>query len=688
MDDKSNILGNHKSKTKRVVLRDHLTSSIAADFGQHIFSSASAGPRHHDQANVSAMDQSSSTQQLEDMTEFNPLDLFCTSIDALRGTEIDQTISPESGWSSRPTKLSGIANHLTAGGGGAGAYTTSSSSRLASMMSTMTAAESEAYYEREEMKSLCRRGIPPSLRRAAWIINVVAAANPDMAKRDWDDFGTFRKVRVIEHGWDLTLKSLFPDATDLDRAEVLDFGLGHDNLMDILHSGSGTSIPLKGIQSLTKVLHAARDSLGLEFCPLLPDVTCILLSYMPESYAFATIRQMVHDDSSYFLAISRVQHLAWCKTFADLMHQCFPQTAIVMESIGALDPIGLVPILKRFFIPLLRRDHVLRVMDIFTAEGAHAIFRIGTTLCCLAHAHLGESVREHCDNTALFWEGVRRFTHSKHFRFDIFLSHQAYGVQKSMRLFTRPIFPGWEVVSHLISNNEAWAEKNVSTVSIHEDRNPLGLMEGPHPIELVKHSPERLRLAQWLPPALQSTKLDLVYSSNHHGRSLDMFYHCCSTSKHTLTIMEVLGTDRVIGMYATQTWHNNPDGYGDGGCFLFRLKPNPERFRYSIGESHISSFDDVDVEPSLSNVEDAGQLMISSRTFISMGVGEGGASGLRLNEDLTRGSTSKSIGSENDVLVAEGVEVFDVGLVEVYRFIRDVDNKPVDKVDPWKGLFD
>jgi hypothetical protein len=226
---------------------------------------------------------------------------------------------------------------------------------------------------------------------------------------------------------------------------------------------------------------------------------------------------------------------------------------------------------------------------------------------------------------------------------------------------------------------------------------------GMYPMELVKASDDRLQLAQWLPPALQSTKLDLVYSSNHHGRSLDMFYRCCSTSKHTLTVMEVLGgknETRVIGMYATQTWHNNPDGYGDGECFLFRLKPNPECFRYSIGKkSHnIGSFDDsIDahaqheggVESNMSNsVEDAGQLMISSRTFISMGVGEGGASGLRINEDLTRGSTSKSIGSDNDVLVGDGVEVFDIGLVEVYRFIREVDNMPVDKVDPWKGLFD
>jgi len=164
-----------------------------------------------------------------------------------------------------------------------------------------------------------------------------------------------------------------------------------------------------------------------------------------------------------------------------------------------------------------------------------------------------------------------------------------------------------------------------------------------------------------------------------------MFYRCCSSARHTITVMEVLGTDTVVGMYATQTWHNNPDGYGDGNCFFFRLRPNPKCFRYKIRESHITSLDEIERE----NISrDAGQLMISSGTFISMGIGDDGASGLRLNEDLTRGSTSKSIGFDNEELLEKGEEVFEVGLVEAYRFIREVDNKPVDTIDPWRGIFD
>jgi len=585
-----------------------------------------------------------------DLEIIDPLDLFCSSVDTLRHQPIDQTIPPRSGWSTRPTRMSGV------GGDTAG---------------------------REETRRMCRKGIPPSFKCSAWIINAVSAANPDMPKEEYDAFGTFRKVRVIDHGWDLVLKSIFPDESDLEQADVLDFGVGQYIIVNIMLQ----DIPDKGIRSLIKVLHAARDSLGLEFCPVLPDVACLLLSFMPESYAYATIRQMVADDSNYFLAISRVSYLAFCKTFADLMERNFPQTYEVMDQIKCLTPAGLDPIMKRFFVPLLRRKHVLRIMDIFTGEGAHAIFRIGCTLCCLAHAHLGDGVRQHCDNALMFWDGVRRFAHSKHFHFDIFLERQAYGSQVHMRILTRPIFPREDFVYRLISNNEAWASENEHHISIHAEKKPLGLVEGKYPIILAKHSLERLSLCNWLPPALQSTKLELIYSSSHHGRSIEMFYMQCSKAVHTLTLLEVLQKDVVIGMYATHTWHNNPSGYGDGECFLFRLTPEPECFKYKVNSTiqTAASLDD-DSEVIVNRISDAGQLMISGDSFLSMGVCEDGASALRLNEDLTRGSTSRSISFGNQDLIG-GVEVFEVGLVETYRFIREVDGQPIDKVDIWKEMF-
>jgi hypothetical protein len=120
------------------------------------------------------------------------MDLFCTSVDTLRGCEIDQRVPPDSGWSSRPARMSGDAGGSPAGGSPAGG------GRIVAMMSSLSAAESShGAYDHEGMRTMCRRGIPPSMRRAAWIINAVSAANPNMSKSDCDDFGTFRKVRVI-----------------------------------------------------------------------------------------------------------------------------------------------------------------------------------------------------------------------------------------------------------------------------------------------------------------------------------------------------------------------------------------------------------------------------------------------------------------------------------------------------------
>ncbi len=111
-----------------------------------------------------------------------------------------------------------------------------------------------------------------------------------MSKAECDEYGTFQKVRVLDHGWDLVVKSLFPDVTDLERAEILDFGLGEEQLMNVLvRDQGGESIPEAGLKSLIMVLHAARDSLGIEFCPLLLDVTCLLLSYMPVSHFCAIL---------------------------------------------------------------------------------------------------------------------------------------------------------------------------------------------------------------------------------------------------------------------------------------------------------------------------------------------------------------------------------------------------------------
>lgn len=94
------------------------------------------------------------------------------------------------------------------------------------------------------------------------------------------------------------------------------------------------------------------------------NAAAVLLTQMPESYVFASIREMINDTSNY-LPVSQKEYYSWCKTYAFFVKKMFPATYKVMENCGALDPKGLDPIFKRFFTTLLKREVSCRLAENF-----------------------------------------------------------------------------------------------------------------------------------------------------------------------------------------------------------------------------------------------------------------------------------------------------------------------------------
>ena len=89
---------------------------------------------------------------------------------------------------------------------------------------------------------------------------------------------------------------------------------------------------------------------------------------MPTSFVYSTIREM-SNTSDYYFPMSKTEHLAWCKTFGDLMRKMYPKTYRAMKRCGALAPDALDPIFRHFFITVLSREDVLRIVDLYTVEG-------------------------------------------------------------------------------------------------------------------------------------------------------------------------------------------------------------------------------------------------------------------------------------------------------------------------------
>lgn len=623
--------------------------------------------------------QNSTSNSSNNIEDSNPLHMFVRSVDTLNGKQIDETLPSTREWPIKPPIIQPTGN---------------------------------TDHDLKLLKRLCRSGIPPVYRSAIWITSVVTISRPYQSKEETELFGTLMKVEILEHGWEVVKKSIFSDESDEEAATIPDFGMEPKKMEGLLvndhflfvegygddeFQGTLSQRAVEGVHLITIFLYAVRQNLGIEYCPLLPDMTALLLSYMPVSYAFCAIREMTNTEN-YYLPLSKVEYLTWCKTFGDLMRRMYPQTAVIMKKCGALTPDGLDPIFRRFFVTILTREQVCRILDIYFIEGYKAIFRIGTVLLCLATYYL---TAEETTSTAEFWKGVKRVTASRIFHFDVLIK-QAYGFD-GRRYRSRRSFPRRRFIQRLMSYNEEWANKSSSNHVLNFMEKPLGFIEGEIPIVLAKNASERLRLEEFLPFAYKSTKLDLIFSTNFHGRSLDLFYQHCARTKHTVTLVEVLNNGATIGMFATDTWHNNRKMYGDGECVLFRLKPNAVCFHWqhssTTGLANFGSRDlsSVSADSYISDDETEtiqseslnGQFMISTNKFISMGSNENGGSGLRLNEDLSMGSSSKARGFNNEPLAGDNLIDFDVGLVEVYQLVREVDGRSIDgDEDVWKGMFD
>lgn len=259
---------------------------------------------------------------------------------------------------------------------------------------------------------------------------------------------------------------------------------------------------------------------------------------------------------------------------------------------------------------------------------------------------------------------------------------------------------------------------------------PLGLVIPPPPADpdmepvvprLAASTYVRTKLAEWLPLSLQFTKLDLVYSTSHHGRTLESLYRCVGKSTHTIMLLEPFedfgdSAEKVmIGMYASQPWRPSNRVYGDGRCFLFRIvqseptngKEGKNANTEDAAENSVGTLEsnvwkwrppdllDMGLSDTVSNDQDDSSLSLSSerqsssntalletfqistKDFLSMGGNHQGGAGLRLNEDLTKCESSTAAGFDNEPLLPAGKGMFEVGLVEVYQLVRQMDGIPV-----------
>lgn len=632
---------------------------------------------------------------------------------------------------------------------------------------------------------MLRKGVPPALRCAVWLSNVIQTTHPHENPQHWHAYRTLAKVRALDGAYESVLQRVAElelgsggetavsalgggpttaaaaAATAWDALPTPSFGRvgGGDNNRAVeallgAHVPRATSL---GRLSLKRVLIAVQRVLRIDRAPVVPTLAALFLTAMSESYAFCALREVLGHRPDWYLAIGRVEGTAHDRAFADVLRRLHPMTASYLDDRGVLDDLS--PLFHDLLLGVLPLRYVQRLVDIYTLEGTKCLFRFGVSLLVLYKVESAEQLIT-ISTASDWWDGMRTWAHdARRFDFELVV-RKAYGVHgRGLRRQLR--FPRRHILQRIVAIEEERLRGEEADADVDGDRDvvvdaedaaptqPLGLIR---PAVLESHpstsahstfngggsgtdrllhafppqqitdgdciaqpvlavSPQvRMKLAAWLPLALQSTNLELLYSTAYHGRSLEMLYRRVKDHRHTVLLCEVLdpvppavGTSEnsvvpqpaamevpssfVVGAYASHVWHVSPRVYGDARCLLFRLSPNPQCWRWSPIRTSSGGIDRMVVEDDFAHDDkDADdnnrtalleQFMVGTRTYLSMGGTSGGSAGLRLNDDLTKGESSPAAGYGNDPLGGgKAGRVFDVGLVEVYGLVRSLDGRP------------
>lgn len=226
---------------------------------------------------------------------------------------------------------------------------------------------------------MIRKGIPPPLRCAVWMSNVIQSSHSAQDLAMAHEYRTLAKVEVIDGLYD----SLWVDEnsnsdgrtirhTSLRRDDVIRLDLGNDTIwkeIDSYQEGNVRGCP--GSQAMERILYALHKTvLGgvVDFAPLVPTLASILLGFMSESYAFYALREFFHH-STWYWAASRPEHAAYKRAFCDVLQKLHPSTAAVMAEQEQAEAYC-EAIFRDFFTSIWPESLCLRIMDIYTLEGS------------------------------------------------------------------------------------------------------------------------------------------------------------------------------------------------------------------------------------------------------------------------------------------------------------------------------
>ncbi|XP_040031826.1 TBC1 domain family member 24 [Gasterosteus aculeatus] len=434
----------------------------------------------------------------------------------------------------------------------------------------------------------------------------------------------------------------------------------------------------------------------ISHCPSLPAVTSLLLHFSAdEAQCFELVSRMLscNEPGKRLLDQTFQAHESSCMTFGDLANK-YCTAAHKMIVATAQDVLDVYSDWQRWVLGDLPFGHMVRVLDIYLVEGYKVLFRVAIALLKFYRKHNAEAqgaaepdsnkVR---DDIQAFIKGIgSTVTPEK-------LLEKAF----SIRMLSRK-----EITLLQLTNEKSLQQKGIT---VKQKRRNVQLALNPDTFSSEIVSAKEMRdIWSWIPERFALCQPQLLFTTSTHGCSLNRFYSHCEGYEPTLLLIRTTDGD-VCGAFLSTDWEERKRGgnklsfFGTGECFVFRLKPEMERYEWVvIRHPELASSNKTpdpedeaadppggqqpdsnglqqperpagDLSPFLSarhfNLNSKNTSMFMAGNFDSIIVGGGDGNALYIDSELNHGRAGRCATFDNPPLCAES---FQVALLEVWGF--------------------
>jgi len=375
------------------------------------------------------------------------------------------------------------------------------------------------------------------------------------------------------------------------------------------------------VQRILCVLASRKAS--IDYCPMIPELVSILVSFMSEEEAFVVAYLIICTTQQYrfYGAITKKFSVKQLISFSSLVELKHYRLKHHMDFLHV--DFNDCEWFDRLFVTLLPYSTVLQIFDSFLVEGIILLYRIG-----LAFLEFAKPQLLHASSSAEFINILQN------------LACQSWNCNKLIERGFKFYIPT-SVLSELdLRSEEILKAKNIDVAAEHQ----IYYRPKFKPSSLI--SIEQFEIIySWIPLPTKLQDPVLLYDSSVDGFNLNTLIQRSYSHRPTLLIVKD-SNQFVFGAYVTAEWKFQPNPFGDNKMFLYTIHPSPEVF-HALPESN-EHF-----------------IKLTQVTGFKIGDGSEGP-GLHIDNELWKGYTNHSSTYNNGIL-ASGQE-FAVMAMELWGF--------------------